>query len=231
MAKRTARASRPKSRKSTRKPAARKPAARKAAPKPRKHPARKPRTPGTAARKSAPRGRPAGKRPARKTTRRPSTPKKAIVRVPAPTAPRAFAHRRPLGPLPEVKHHDIADETDILPEIVAESVVDSVTTYLYYAGGKTAEAEQFNAERERLVEGLVGYAERVYDHNESFRKKLRSRGNRGRDTLYSFMRHWLSAEIKIGMPNIARLIPASFANGEPLPREFAQGWQRTLANI
>jgi hypothetical protein len=45
------------------------------------------------------------------------------------------------------------------------------------------------------VDYLVKYANAVYEHNEDFRSKVKGKGNKGRDYLWSFMQHWLTAEI------------------------------------
>jgi hypothetical protein len=81
-------------------------------------------------------------------------------------------------------------DTGIMPDMVAESVVEKAAVLLdagfserdvgYYAG--------------RLVE----QAETLYLNNPDFRKKIRSErdgGNAGRDSLYAFMQHWLSARL------------------------------------
>jgi len=42
---------------------------------------------------------------------------------------------------------------------------------------------------------LVKYAAAVYEHNADFKRKVKGKGNKGRDYLRSFMQHWLTAEI------------------------------------
>ena len=73
--------------------------------------------------------------------------------------------------------------------------------------------------RAELVPLLVKKAEAVYTSNGSFQKKLRAKGNAGRDWLYAFMQHWLAAELKKRLPDIfAQLIKdlPGYANGQPM---------------
>lgn len=84
----------------------------------------------------------------------------------------------------------IQEDTSIIPEAVAEGVVDEANGLL-----------DMNIEediRADIVGYLSGYAEAVYAHNPGFRKKVRSEaaeGNAGRDYLYSYMRHWITSEL------------------------------------
>jgi hypothetical protein len=71
--------------------------------------------------------------------------------------------------------------------------------------------------REAFCAHMEKRAEHVYARNQGWAKKIRGRGNRGRDTLYVFMRHWLAAEIRATYPGLADREPIkfrSFANGE-----------------
>ena len=80
----------------------------------------------------------------------------------------------------------IEADTNILPDVVAETVVNMASKLL-----------DINLPYD-LTTWLVGYAEAAYLNNKEIRKKIRSnadRGNAGRDWLYSFMEHWLSSEI------------------------------------
>ena len=77
-----------------------------------------------------------------------------------------------------MKRTTIADDTPILPWIVADAV----------ARGR---GELFS---ESLVTWLHNRAERLYAKNERFAKGVRSkRGNSGRDYLYMFMEYWTDA--------------------------------------
>ena len=62
-------------------------------------------------------------------------------------------------------------------------------------------------------------AERQYQVNKRWGKKVRRNPTWGRDWLYCFMRHWLTGKF---IPLLrSGEIPASFANGAPLPVEIA----------
>lgn len=82
----------------------------------------------------------------------------------------------------------IEDDTPIVPWIVADGVIIDAQHGL---GRPLSEKMELS-----LANGLVKKAQVVYKNNESFRKKIRARGNKGRDTLYAFMHHWLAAAIK-----------------------------------
>jgi hypothetical protein len=89
----------------------------------------------------------------------------------------------------------IQEDTSIIPEAVAESVVCEANALL-----------DWNIEediRSDIIGYLSGYAEAVYANNSGFRKKIRSEadnGNAGRDCLCAYMRHWLSAELLKSCP-------------------------------
>ena len=53
-------------------------------------------------------------------------------------------------------------------------------------------------------------------HNPRFRRLLRQPGNAGRDRLWAFMRHWLSALILKHRPDLHRRLPSSYNVGHPL---------------
>lgn len=64
---------------------------------------------------------------------------------------------------------------------------------------------------------LAERAEVIYAHNARFRQLLRQRGNAGRDWLWAFMRHWLSARIGEYHPHLHARLPASYCVGHELP--------------
>lgn len=102
----------------------------------------------------------------------------------------------------------IEKDTELVPQAAAETLVNE----LAYTYPGVAEL------RGELVPLLVKKAEEVYASNASFQKKLRAKGNAGRDWLYAFMQHWLAAEIKRRLPDIfAQLIKdlPNYANGQP----------------
>jgi hypothetical protein len=86
--------------------------------------------------------------------------------------------------------HSIEEDTSISPDAVAGRVVEEANFLL-----KRNIEEEVRAD---LYGYLIGYAEAVYANNPGFRKKIKSEangGDAGRDCLYSYMRHWLSAEL------------------------------------
>jgi len=70
-------------------------------------------------------------------------------------------------------------------------------------------------DQSRLIAYLVQRAEEIAATNESFRRKLR--GGRW-EWLYSFMHHWLAAELQRTQPAVFRHLPPRFAMGAPAPR-------------
>jgi len=84
----------------------------------------------------------------------------------------------------------ICDDTSIIPEAVAEGVVEEAVLLLNLDIAPDAQSE--------LRHYLTGYAEAIYGHNPKFRSKVRSEannGNAGRDYLYAYMRHWLTSKL------------------------------------
>jgi hypothetical protein len=100
----------------------------------------------------------------------------------------------------------IEDDTPILPYVVADSVIGEVENY----------TDTEIPDKRELADRLSDRADKVYQSDERFRRQIRAKGNRGRDQLYVFMRHWLSAELKRIHPGIFHKLPQSFWNGEPL---------------
>jgi hypothetical protein len=100
-----------------------------------------------------------------------------------------------------LKTHRIEEETTILPDLIAEMVVQEVERF---AGGEPL------SNRAELISKLEDRAQRHYNADEKFREKVRNRQTWGRDWHYCFMRHWLAGEV----PHLR--LPASFANGEAL---------------
>ena len=104
----------------------------------------------------------------------------------------------------------IEAETVLLPELIAEGVCAEVWDLVGQDGAAFEVAARHLSER----------AEAVYTRNTDFARKLRGRGNSGRDLLWAFMRHWLAGYVKrtFGTMAFSRL-PPGFANGEPRYRE------------
>jgi hypothetical protein len=66
------------------------------------------------------------------------------------------------------------------------------------------------------MDDLAKRAEATYAANESFRKIIKSRGDRGRDSLYAFMRHWLASDLHKNSPRIYARLPGEFSLGHPI---------------
>lgn len=103
-------------------------------------------------------------------------------------------------------NHNIERDTDIIPDIVAATIVEQVQAHVH--------AELSPA----YASDLVKQAERIYSRNESFRKQINASGNKGRDTLYAFMRHWLASILHKSHPAIYARLWDGFANGAEPPR-------------
>ena len=68
------------------------------------------------------------------------------------------------------------------------------------------------------AELLVEKAAIVSAHNPRFRSLLRQHGERGRDWLWAFMRHWLAALLKQQRPAFFSRLPEDFCRGRELPK-------------
>ena len=89
-------------------------------------------------------------------------------------------------------------ETLLLPEAIAESVVAEAVRYL------DAELPEGFAER------LAARAYHLYPRNRHFREVLNRPGNRGRDSLRLFMRHWTCGWLKRGRSPLYKRLPRDF---------------------
>lgn len=98
----------------------------------------------------------------------------------------------------------IADETVILPEVIADAVVGELARHFHFKLGVDL------PNTDVLAAKLADKAERHYAANPKFRAKVKKNNTFGRDWHYTFMRHWLAAELKDSR------VPYSFANGEAL---------------
>jgi hypothetical protein len=100
--------------------------------------------------------------------------------------------------------------------------IEQDTSILTYAVADTVCLEVIANEdlRNRAVAFLTPSADEVYRANEDFAKKIRASGNRGRDHLYMFMRHWLASWLKENAPVVFRSLPPDYAIGRPPPRGF-----------
>jgi hypothetical protein len=98
-------------------------------------------------------------------------------------------------------------ETDLLPHVIADSILNEVCAYLGADFAREINAEQLN-------DILVKKAERVYEASPSFQHRLKLKT--GRDTLLVFMRHWLSATLKKTHPLYFHQLPSDYAVGHEL---------------
>lgn len=97
---------------------------------------------------------------------------------------------------------NIEDETPIMPWIVADGAIEDAQSYL------PRNVEIPNSRE--MAEELSDYANKIYKHNDRFRKQIRAKGNRGRDTLYMFMRHWLASFLHEKHPAIFEQLPHGY---------------------
>jgi hypothetical protein len=96
-------------------------------------------------------------------------------------------------------------DTLLVPEWIAESVVREAERYLQ------ADLPANFAER------LAAKAYYLYPRHRHFKKTLNLPGNRGRDNLYMFMRHWTAAWLKRGRKALHKRLPWAYSLGRPLP--------------
>ncbi|MEQ1850878.1 MAG: hypothetical protein ABMA01_04710 [Chthoniobacteraceae bacterium] len=99
----------------------------------------------------------------------------------------------------------IERDTLLWPEAIAESVVQEASRYL-------------NADLPPdFPERLAAKARHLYPRHRHFHRMLNAPGNRGRQSLYMYMRHWLCAWLKRQRPALYRKLPWEYALGKPLP--------------
>ena len=72
---------------------------------------------------------------------------------------------------------------------------------------------------QRWIRELIARANTVYAEDQDFRRKIRGRGDSGRDWLWIYTRHWLAALIRDRRPNLYRRLPSSFGGGRSWPQE------------
>lgn len=100
----------------------------------------------------------------------------------------------------------IEDDTDLLTEVIAQTVAErtmyaydvamgnpAVVTEVWATLSPTEKAIE-NENQNKFIRDLTNYlttrAETIYKNNPDFRMKVRGKGNMGRDYLYTFMQHW-----------------------------------------
>ena len=81
-------------------------------------------------------------------------------------------------------------DTPIVPEAVAETVTMEIENAV---NGSPLEPLAFGP---ALIRYLVVHAKETYQSNLQFRRKIRARGDKGRDYLYTFMRHWAASYLR-----------------------------------
>src|SRR5437879_881291 len=96
-------------------------------------------------------------------------------------------------------------DTPIVPRAVMEAVCEEAGVWL----GQPLPR--------RWVRELTAYANTVYAHNPRFRRKVRAPGDRGRDYLWAFTRHWLAGLMWEQRPQLHARLPNSYSVGHPLP--------------
>ena len=93
----------------------------------------------------------------------------------------------------------------LTPLWVAESVVQEVERFL------KAELPAKWARR------LAAKAHYLYPRHQHFKLGLNRPGNRGRENLLMFMRHWTAGWLRRERSALYKKLPCSFANGHRLP--------------
>jgi hypothetical protein len=96
-------------------------------------------------------------------------------------------------------------DTLLTPEWVAENVVQEVERFL------KADLPDNFAER------LAAKAHYLYPRHKHFNKGMNRPGNRGRENLLMFMRHWTAGWLRRERYALFKKLPWSFGNGKRLP--------------
>jgi len=96
-------------------------------------------------------------------------------------------------------------DTPLVPRAVAEGVCEEAGVWLDQPLPR------------RWIRELTARANTIYAHNPRFRRKVRGPGNLGRDYLWMFARHWLSALLWEHRPQLHARLPSSYNIGHPLP--------------
>jgi hypothetical protein len=96
-------------------------------------------------------------------------------------------------------------DTLLTPEWIAESVVQEVERFL-----KARLPDDF-------AERLAAKAHQLYPRHKHFEQALKRPGNRGRENLLMFLRHWTAAWLKRAKSPLYKRLPRTFGNGQRLP--------------
>ena len=142
-------------------------------------------------------------------TRKPSSPKAHQAGRVAPCTP-SSCRLRPSG------GQRIARPTIQLPTQLER---DTLLTPLWVAECVVQEVERFlKAELpENFAERLAAKAYYLYPRHKHFHKGLNRPGNRGRENLLMFMRHWTAGWLKRERNPLNKKLPYSFGMGRRLP--------------
>jgi hypothetical protein len=105
-------------------------------------------------------------------------------------------------------------DSPLVPQGVAGSVLEEASTWL----GADLPKEWAVVLAERAVV--------LYARHRRFRGRVSQSGDRGRDWLWAFMRHWLSALVYRHNPALYSRLPISYSAGGPLlPRDATSSIQ------
>jgi hypothetical protein len=96
-------------------------------------------------------------------------------------------------------------ETMLVPQWIAENVVQEVERFL-----NTHLPDNFATR-------LAAKAHYLYPRHKHFHRGLKRPGNRGRENLLMFMRHWMAGWLKRERYELYKKLPWSFGNGRRLP--------------
>jgi hypothetical protein len=119
------------------------------------------------------------------------------MKTPTPSCRRA-APRSPRVPRIEL-------DTPLVPWALMEAVCEEAGVWLGHPLPR------------RWIRELTARANTIYAHNPRFRRKVQGAGNRGRDFLWAFARHWLAGLAYERRPALYAKLPASYCVGHPLP--------------
>jgi len=101
----------------------------------------------------------------------------------------------------------IESDTPIVPSAIAIAVWEEASDWLDEPLPRS------------WIRELVAHANTVYAHNSQFRRIIRGRGDRGRDSLWAFTRHWLAGLLWEHRRHLHAQLPASYNVGQPLPQK------------
>jgi len=101
-------------------------------------------------------------------------------------------------------------DTLLMPAAIAASVVQEAERFL-----KAQLADDF-------AERLAARAHQLYLRHKHFHQGLNGPGNRGRDNLYMFMRHWTAGWLKRERNPLYKKLPREYAQGRRLPPPISQ---------